>query len=62
LNHIGFTDQSAKLDKAIDICSQYEKKMTLTGRDTGCTGEEMAQYIIETIKDPDLDNKWQGYQ
>ena len=62
LNHIGFTDKSAKLDKAIDICSQYEKKITITGRDTGCTGEEMAQYIIETIKDPNLEQKWQSYQ
>ena len=62
LNHIGFTEKSAKLDKALDVCSQYEKKITLTGRDTGCTGEEMAQYIIETIKDPNLDQKWQKYQ
>ena len=62
LNHIGYTEKSAKLDKALDICSQYEKKITLTGRDTGCTGEEMAQYIIETIKDPNLDQKWQKYQ
>ncbi|MHA1542576.1 MAG: isocitrate/isopropylmalate family dehydrogenase [Candidatus Hodarchaeales archaeon] len=62
LNHIGYTEKSAKLDKALDICSQYEKKITLTGRDTGCTGEEMAQYIIKTIKDPNLDQKWQKYQ
>lgn len=62
LNHIGFTEKSANLDKALDICSQYEKKMTITGRDTGCTGEEMAKYIIETIKDPNLEEKWQKYQ
>jgi isocitrate dehydrogenase (NAD+) len=62
LNHIGFTDKSEELEKALDICSQYEKKMTITGRDTGCSGEEMAQYIIETIKDPNLDQKWQKYQ
>jgi isocitrate dehydrogenase (NAD+) len=62
LNHVGYTEESAKLDKAIDICSQYEKKLTVTGRDTGCTGAEMAQYIIETIQDPNLDQKWQGYQ
>ncbi|MHA1978504.1 MAG: isocitrate/isopropylmalate family dehydrogenase [Candidatus Hodarchaeales archaeon] len=62
LNHIGFTKQSAQLDKALEICSQYEKKMVVTGRDTGVTGEEMAQYIIETIKSPDLEQKWQGYQ
>ncbi len=62
LNHIGFSDQSVMLDKALDICSQYEKKMVVTGRDTGVTGEKMAEYIIETIKDPDLEKKWQSYQ
>jgi isocitrate dehydrogenase (NAD+) len=62
LNHIGFTEEAAKLDKAIEICSQYERKLVITGRDTGATGEEMAQYMIETIKDPNLDQKWQGYQ
>ncbi|MHA2052272.1 MAG: isocitrate/isopropylmalate family dehydrogenase, partial [Candidatus Hodarchaeales archaeon] len=62
LNHIGFTEQSSKLDKAIEVCSQYEKKLVITGRDTGVTGEEMANYIIETIKDPNLDQKWQSYQ
>ena len=62
LNHIGYTKQSAQLDKALDICSQFEKKMVVTGRDTGATGEEMAKYIIETIKSPDLEQKWQSYQ
>jgi isocitrate dehydrogenase (NAD+) len=62
LNHIGYTEESTKLDKAIEICSQYEKKISITGRDTGATGEEMARYIIETIKSPDLDQKWQSYQ
>jgi isocitrate dehydrogenase (NAD+) len=62
LNHIGFKDKSVQLEKAIEICSQYEKKITITGRDNGCTGEEMAQYIIKTIKDPNLDQKWQSYQ
>ncbi len=62
LNHIGFTEKAAMLDKAIEVCSQYEKKLVITGRDTGATGEEMANYIIETIKSPDLEQKWQGYQ
>jgi isocitrate dehydrogenase (NAD+) len=62
LNHIGYTEESGKLDKAIEICSQYERKIKITGRDTGCTGAEMAQYLIETIKSPDLEEKWQSYQ
>jgi isocitrate dehydrogenase (NAD+) len=62
LNHIGFTEKGNKLDKALDICSQYEKKLTMTGRDTGATGEEFAKYIMETLQDPNLDQKWQTYQ
>jgi isocitrate dehydrogenase (NAD+) len=62
LNHIGFTEKSEKLDKAIEICSQYEKKITVTGRDTGATGAEMGQYIVETLQAPNLEEKWQSYQ
>ncbi|MFX0182607.1 MAG: isocitrate/isopropylmalate family dehydrogenase [Candidatus Hodarchaeota archaeon] len=62
LNHIGFTEKADKLDKALDICSQYEKRITCTGRDTGCTGDEFADYINETLVDPKLDEKWQSYQ
>jgi isocitrate dehydrogenase (NAD+) len=62
INHIGFTEEAAKLDKALDICVQYEKKLDVTGRDTGATGEEFAKYIMKTLQDPDLDKKWQSYQ
>lgn len=62
LNHIGFTETANTLDKALDICSQYEKRITCTGRDTGCTGDEFADYINETLVNPNLDEKWQSYQ
>ena len=62
INHIGFTEKSARLDKALDICVQYERKLVVTGRDTGATGEEFAKYIMETLQDSNLDQKWQSYQ
>ncbi|MHA2281387.1 MAG: isocitrate/isopropylmalate family dehydrogenase [Promethearchaeota archaeon] len=62
MNHIGFTEKAKKLEMALDICSQYEKKVVLTGRDTGATGEEYARYIMETLQDPGLEAKWKGYQ
>jgi isocitrate dehydrogenase (NAD+) len=62
LNHIGFTEEAKKLDMAIDISSQYEKKYTITGRDTGATGEQMGQYIIKTLQDPNIEEKWKSYQ
>jgi len=62
LNHVGYTEQSRKLEMALDICSQYEKKLKLTGRSDGATGEDYAKYIMETLQDPELESKWQGYQ
>ncbi|MFP4698463.1 MAG: isocitrate/isopropylmalate family dehydrogenase [Eubacteriales bacterium] len=49
LNHIGFNNEADKLFKALDICSQTERKLVMTGRSTGSTSEEYADYIMETI-------------
>ena len=62
LNHIGYPEKSKKLEMALDVCSQFEKKIKLTGRDDGATGEEYAKYIMDTVTDPDLEKKWQSYQ
>lgn len=62
MNHIGFTDRSKKLDMALDVCVQYEKKMKMTGRSDGATGEEFAKYIMDTIQDPNLEKKWNSHQ
>lgn len=62
LNHIGYPKRSKKLEMALDICSQLEKKIKLTGREDGATGEEYAKYIMDTVMDPDLEKKWQSYQ
>lgn len=62
LNHIGFTEKSKRLDKALEICSVYEKKLVVTGRPNGATGEDYATYLIETLMDPKLEDKWNAYQ
>ncbi len=62
LNHIGFVEKSKKLEMALDICAIYEKKLKVTGRDNGATGDEYAKYIMETILDPKLEEKWNNYQ
>jgi len=49
LNHIGYIEEANKLYKALDICTITEKKLVMTGRDTGATCEEFANYIMETI-------------
>lgn len=50
LNHIGFSDKAAKLERALDICMNEEKKYVITGRDNGVTGAEFAEYVMDTIK------------
>lgn len=49
LSHIGYTDKSEKLDKALDICMQTEKKLVITGRSDGCTCEEFGDYVMQTL-------------
>ena len=46
---------------ALDICATYEKKVVLTGRDTGATGEEYAKYIMDTLQDPNLEKRFKEY-
>jgi isocitrate dehydrogenase (NAD+) len=62
LSHIGFDEKARKLEMALDICGQYEKKIIITGHSDGSTGAEFADYVMETIQDPNLERKWQSYQ
>ena len=62
LKHIGFAVKARKLEMALDVCGQYEKKVATTGREDGATGAEFADYLMKTIQDPKLENKWQSYQ
>lgn len=50
LNHIGYIAEGDKLVQALEICGQTEKKLVMTGRDTGATSAEFADYIMETIE------------
>lgn len=62
LNHIGFQEKAEKLSMALEICGLHEKKIVLTGRSTGGTGEEYSKYIMETLIDPNLEGKWKSFQ
>jgi len=61
LDHIGFTRRAKRLSMALEICQQYEKKVVLTGRDTGATGGEFCNYILDTVNSTDLEEKYQSY-
>lgn len=49
------------LHKALDICGQYERKMVMTGRDTGVTSAEFGEYIMQTVEDPNVEARWDEY-
>ena len=50
LSHIGRQAEADKLERALDICMFEEKKYKITGRDTGATCAEFADYVMDTIK------------
>ncbi len=49
LSHIGYQAQADKLERALDICMFEEKKLQVTGRDTGCTCTQFGDYVMETV-------------
>ena len=61
LKHIGYTEKGEQLEMALDICGQYEKRLTITGRDNGASGREFCDYLLETMKDPNIKKNWTGY-
>lgn len=50
LSHIGYQDRADALERALDSCMFTEKKLTITGRDTGATCTEFADYVMDTLK------------
>ncbi len=49
LNHIGYNKEASRLEKALDFCMFEEKKLTVTGRNTGATCREFADYVCDTL-------------
>lgn len=49
LSHIGRAKESAQLERALDRCMYEEKKFVITGRSTGATCEQFADYVMETV-------------
>ncbi len=58
LEHIGFEALGSKLHKALDLCGQYERKVIITGRDTGVTSSEFGEYVLSTVDDPQMEDRW----
>ncbi len=50
LSHIGRQEKADLLERALDVCMLEEKRLTITGRDTGCTCSEFGDYVMETVQ------------
>ena len=50
LSHIGYQEKADKLERALDICTIEEKRLTITGRDTGATCAEFGDYVMQTLE------------
>ena len=59
LRHIGFPERAEKVEMALDVCGLYEKKMTITGRETGVTGDEYTKYLLSWVDNPNLKSRWE---
>lgn len=49
LAHIGYVEKAEILERALDFCLFTEKKVTVTGRESGCTCSKFGDYVMETI-------------
>ncbi len=50
LRHIGYIEEANKLDKALHICTEVDKKYVITGHEDGATCKEFGQYVMDTIE------------
>ena len=50
LSHIGRQEKADRLERALDICCFEERRLTVTGRDTGATCEAFGDYVMETLE------------
>lgn len=61
LTHIGYPDRAVKVDMALDICTQYEKKTKITGRTDGATAGEYTDYLLSWVDNPNLKSAWKQF-
>lgn len=49
LSHIGYQSEADRLEATLDRCMFTEKKLVITGRDTGATCEEFVEYVMSEL-------------
>lgn len=49
LSHIGFQEQSDKLNGALDFCTEQDKEVVMDGTGNGATRDEFVEYLCEHL-------------
>ena len=50
LSHIGYQTQADRLERALDRCMFTERRLVMTGRDTGASCDAFTEYVMETLE------------
>jgi isocitrate dehydrogenase (NAD+) len=50
LRHIGFIDKANKLNDALNICTETEKKVVVDDSENSATCSQFGDYLMETIE------------
>jgi len=61
LEHIGYNKKANMLRQALDICMIYEKKLIITGRQDGAAASEFVNYLLDTLNDINLNDRYLSY-
>ena len=51
LRHIGYVEKADKLNEALHICTEVEKKVVITGHADGATGKEFSDYLMSVLEE-----------
>jgi isocitrate dehydrogenase (NAD+) len=62
LEHVGMIEQSRRLAMALDICSIYDRKAVISGRQDGATASQFGDEVIAALSDPGLVARWNSCQ
>lgn len=49
IRHIGFTEKADRLEKALELCNDIERKVIITGDRDGATCREFTDYLISRL-------------
>ncbi len=61
LEHVGYDRIGGRLHKALDICGQYERRVVMTGRNTGASSDEFGDYVMATVEDSGIEARWDEF-